>query len=229
VLSVVTAVVVALAGLGVWEARRIHRPPVRHLGERPRRWGRLHVVTPGTWLRRAPSTTGELADGVAAVARAVRGGTSLPQAIVERSVVPDATGRLLSPLALDLAHGRSLVDACAAWAPPSSGDARLVASSLAMIARTGGPAARALDALSDSVRERHHLAEEVRAQSAQARLSAVVVASLPAVFTAWAALVDPHSVSFLVTKPLGLACLTAGLALESLGGWWMARLVRRIW
>ena len=156
------------------------------------------------------------------LARRCRSGRALRTALGE---VPD-TG---SP-ALDatLAEVRAAVTAGA----PLSAAAELFATEPAAAAgwalATSGAAdpAAALGGAAAGLYERHALAEEVRALTAGARWSAVVIALLPLAFGAWAAATDPRVLGVLVREPVGRVCLALGIALDGLGAWWMRRLVR---
>ena len=59
-------------------------------------------------------------------------------------------------------------------------------------------------------------------------MSGVVVALAPAVFGAVIALVDGNVLRILLTTPVGLVSLIAGIVLECLGVWWMNRLSRGV-
>jgi tight adherence protein B len=83
-----------------------------------------------------------------------------------------------------------------------------------------------VEAVAAGLRARHAAAAELRAHSAQARLSAAVLAVLPLAFTAWVALTQPHALAYLVGTPAGLGCLGAGLALEAVGLVWILAILR---
>jgi tight adherence protein C len=68
---------------------------------------------------------------------------------------------------------------------------------------------------------------EVRALSAQARASAVVIGIAPVAFLLVVAVADPTAIGFLVGSPAGLMCLGSGLGLDALGALWMRRIVAR--
>jgi tight adherence protein B len=103
---------------------------------------------------------------------------------------------------------------------------RAVAGALAVATTVGGRAADALDGLAASLRERLGAAAEARALSSQARLSAMVVGAAPMGYLAFSALVDPSSVSVLLTTATGRVCLAVGVVLDALAVLWMRRVVR---
>ncbi|HVF32527.1 MAG TPA: hypothetical protein VM933_05780 [Acidimicrobiales bacterium] len=165
-----------------------------------------------------------------AVARRLRAGGSLAQAIAEVPVdadprcssLPDAWAR-----ATALVPVVGVVAALDDWAAsaPASPSVQLASAALAMAGETGGSPARAVDGVASTLRARLAVAEEVRALSSQARASAAVIALAPLAFGTLTGLTDDRTLAFLTT-PHGLALLTAGLALDAAGAWWMSRLCR---
>jgi tight adherence protein B len=120
-----------------------------------------------------------------------------------------------------------VASAAAAWATVApTVEVRLTAAALALAAEAGGAQARAIEGVAATLRERAAARADIRAQSAQARLSALVIGVLPLAFTVWCVLTDPRIASFLFATSAGWACLLGGLGLDALGGVWMARLVR---
>ncbi len=93
-------------------------------------------------------------------------------------------------------------------------------------ARAGGHVARSVDQVAATLRERRQLRAEVRALATQARSSALVLVLAPPAFTLLLSAVEPGTVRFLLTSGTGLACLAAGIALDVVGGAWMARILR---
>ena len=187
------------------------------------------VVPPARrrWIDHREQRAGEaeLPDVLESVARALRAGASLGQAVAD-APVPRATCLrdewLRMRAAVPVSGVAAAVDAV--WRPLR--DRQLVAGSLRLAADVGGPQARALDLAAATLRQRLAFQEEVRAQSAQARASALVVAGAPVAFAFLAAATDPRYVPFLFRTVPGATLLYAGLALDALGLAWMTRLAR---
>jgi tight adherence protein B len=165
-----------------------------------------------------------------AVARSLRSGASLRQAVEEAGAAP-GTGRVLagelSRAAAEAAQGASLVTALEGVGArrPLPG-VRLGVAALCLGAETGGAQARAVDGVAATVRERLAVAAELRALSSQARISALVIGLAPVGFGAFAAATDPRTAQFLLHTAGGLVLLLAGLVLDGLGWLWMQRLAR---
>lgn len=179
--------------------------PPRHTSCRPRR-------------RRPPVAEPiALAHWCEGVARRVRGGDALRVALEhppdDEAVVPTIEAirrRLARP-------GR------AAPLPP---DAALVAAVVSACLEQGGPAAEPIDRAAGVLRARAAERDERRVQSAQARLSAVVLTSLPvAVLVVLVA--TSGAVRNVVSSPLGLTVVVIGSLLNIAGWWWMRRIVER--
>ena len=164
------------------------------------------------------------------IARAVRSGSSLLGACRE------AVGASPEPVRVELAgvvaradRGLPLGTALGHWSRQhTSPDVRLAGAALALAASAGGSQARAVDGAAATLRERRAVVGEVRAQSAQARLSAVVIGLLPVAFLLWALLTDSRTAAFLVADPVGWTCLVAGIVLEGLGALWMRHILRGV-
>jgi tight adherence protein B len=161
------------------------------------------------------------------VASELRSGGTIATAIGAGS---EADGPLAADLALvdtRVRLGATLSDALRAWSQERDvPGVDASAGALAMCTTVGGASADALDGLASSLRDRLAVASEARALSAQARMSAVVVGGAPVAYIAWSAIIDPHSLQILLGTAIGRLCLTAGLALEALGAWWMRGIVR---
>lgn len=185
----------------------------------------------GSPRRRANAVDRDLPVVLETVARHLRSGGSLSQAIVAAG--PNARGPLggtWARLCTDLGV-IGVASALDGWATGRGGDSpvlpseRLAATALALAAETGGSPARAVDGVAATLRTRRALGEEIRALSSQARSSAVVIALAPVAFGGLAGVTDSRSSSFFGSS-VGLTLLAAGLSLDVIGAWWMARLCR---
>ena len=188
---------------------------------------RLEQMRPA---RRQSRRDAQLPDALDRLASSLRGGRSGGPALVELADdVADPLGTELRVVAGSLAHGAPVAVALASWAdlPGSSADVRLVSAALTLGAEAGGEVARAVDRIAATLRERHELHAEVQSLATQARASAGVLALAPLAFTGLVATIEPKAVGFLVTTPIGWACLVAGLGLEAIGAAWMARITGR--
>lgn len=173
-------------------------------------------------------TEAAMPEALEAIARSLRSGASLRQAVDEAAgTAPAALARALQRVRADLLAGVPLVDALDGWADrqPLPG-VRLAVGALALGAEAGGARAQAIDGVAATLRSRLAITAEVRSLAAQARLSALVIAVAPLVFAIFAASADGRATTFLLGTPLGQVCLAAGLGLDVAGALWMQRLCR---
>ena len=122
--------------------------------------------------------------------------------------------------------GVSFGDAIRSWgAERRAYGVDAAAGALALCSGLGGRSADALEGLASSLRARLGVLAEARAQSSQARMSAVVIGSAPIAYIAFSAAFDDRSLDALVATTGGRFCAAIGLALEVAGIWWMRRII----
>lgn len=165
---------------------------------------------------------------VDAIARGLRSGASLRQAMAEAATAtPGELGRDLAQVAAATERGATIGDSLEEWARrrPLVG-VRLVVAALGLASEMGGATAQAVDGVGDTLRQRLAAGAEARALATQARASAAVIAAAPLAFCALASATDRRTLTFVFKTAPGLALLTTGLALDAMGALWMARITR---
>ena len=179
--------------------------------------------------RSADRRDAQLPQALERLASSVRAGSALGPAFAAMArSTPEPLGHELRTTAAEVEHGAGLATALDRWSdrPHSGSEVRLAAAALCLAADAGGEVARSVDRVAATLRERRELRAEVRALATQARASAGVLAAAPLAFTALVSSVEPAAITFLLTSPVGLICLAAGLTLEALGAAWMAHILR---
>jgi tight adherence protein B len=168
-------------------------------------------------------------DACRGMADALRSGLNVRQAI-ERAAL-DAGGALgaeLSVVARELAFGHPVQIAFARFAErcPMPG-AELLASACAVVTRTGAQLAPILDGVVASARDRARLQREMRAATAQGRMTAGVVAALPFAFLAMMGAGSRGELDLLLHEPAGWALLAVGVSLQTAGALWIRKVMGR--
>jgi tight adherence protein B len=190
-------------------------------------------VMPGMWERRRARTRSalledQLADAVSSLAAGMRAGLSLTRAI--RFAAEEAEAPLASSLtsvadASDL--GVPLEQALAGWArATASADIRLLAGVLDLYRRTGGELPSVLDGVAATLRERRAAAREVRALTAQARLSGAILGLLPIGFFLFLSVTSRDDIAAAFHSTLGIAAIGLGLAMQGCAFLWIRSLLR---
>jgi tight adherence protein B len=179
------------------------------------------------WRTRQTSALPEAIDTVAAC---LRSGRSLADGLaVAAAQAPPPLAAELASVVGSIGRGMATRTAVGQWAVTSvEPGAALVAAAVGLADDAGADTAGALTGVADTLRERRALGRELRALSAQARLSAVVVAVAPIGFAVVAALADPATGRFLLASRGGLACLAVGATLDLAGWRWMGRITAAV-
>jgi len=77
-----------------------------------------------------------------------------------------------------------------------------------------------------TMRERVQLKRQIRALSAEGRLSAYILIALPILVAGWFALVRPDYLRPLYTVAPGITMLVIAVLGVLIGSWWMSRIVK---
>jgi tight adherence protein B len=154
---------------------------------------------------------------------------NVPQAVevaYEESEPPLARelARLLEDLSVGVSMEQSL-ESFSARCPVPGAD--LFAIALVSANRSGADLPPVLDGIVEAARERRRLGREMRAATAQGRLTAVVVGGLPAAFLLVMGAGARAEIHFLFGEPLGWGLLGVGAALEAAGFAWINKMVKR--
>lgn len=177
---------------------------------------------PSPRRRQRPLTAGEVAVWCDDLARATRSGVTLANAVREVTP-PPSCAPLVDRVAHALDRGAPLGDALVVPGPVSPHvDLALVV--LRACAVNGGPPSEPIDRAAAVLRSRQADADERRTQSAQARLSALVMTILPGAILA-VLLLTSGAVRGVLASGAGFVLLTIGAMLNLLGWRWMRSIV----
>ena len=171
---------------------------------------------------------GQFPDALDLIGRAMRAGHSFPSAVrLCGDEMPLPIGPEFRKFADEINYGVSFTDAVNQFAlrvPVNEVSYFVVA---VLIQReTGGNLIDILDKISVLVRQRIRLMGEIRAITAQGRLSANIMTGLPLVFCLLVYQVHPDLVSFLWTDPVGVGIAWLAVTLLVVGVVWVRQIVK---
>jgi tight adherence protein B len=169
----------------------------------------------------------QLADSVRAIAAGLRAGLSVPQSLAYAADEAESPlGSSLRDLVDGLDVGVPLDDALESWSSSmASDDARLLAGVLRLHRRSGGDLPLVLDEVATTLRERRAAAREIRALTAQARLSGSILGLLPIGFFAFLWLTSRRDIEGAFRNRAGVGAIAIGLTLEGIAFLWIKRLL----
>jgi tight adherence protein B len=161
----------------------------------------------------------QLSDALELVARALRAGHSLAagmHVVAEEmpSPIADEFGRVYEEQNLGIPVEDSLRNICERV--PNL-DLRFFVTSVAIQRQTGGDLAEILDKIGHVIRERYRILGQVKALTAEGRLSGVVLIALPFLLFLVMLHIKPDYVEKLWTEPLGIKMSVFGLISQIFG------------
>jgi len=188
--------------------------------------GRLYLSVKSS--RRAAAFAEQLPDVLQIVASSLRSGFTLSQAL--DSVVREGTEPASSEFARALTEARlgaDLEDALEAVADRMRcRDLSWVVEAVRISREVGGNLAEVLLTTVSTMRERAQMRRQVRALSAEGRLSAWILVCLPIMIGGWLLLVRRDYLRPLFSTPIGIGMLAGAALLVGVGAFWMSRLVK---
>jgi tight adherence protein B len=178
--------------------------------------------------RRSARMEQQLPEALALQAGTLRAGHSLVRSL--RVLGAEAKPPLAEEIARTLAEidlGRPIEDALRRLSERSaSRDIDLWVTAMLVHRHTGGNLANIADSLAERVTQRLQLRGEIRALTAQGRLSGLVVALAPVVFLLLLSVGSREQMQMLYSTPIGWVILTSGLVMNGLGLMWIRWILR---
>jgi tight adherence protein B len=179
-------------------------------------------------VRRRTAFADQLPDVLQLVASALKSGFSLPQALdaVVRENAQPVAGEFARAIA-ETRLGADLEDGLEAVANRmDSDDLRWTVTAIRIQQGVGGNLAEVLTTIVGTIRERAFLRRQVRALSAEGRLSAYVIVTLPWLIGIWLFISRPQYMRLLLTTHVGQVMLVGAIGLMVLGALWMRRAIK---
>jgi tight adherence protein B len=178
--------------------------------------------------RRQAAFADQLDDSLQLMAGSLRAGHSLLRAVDSVSSEADApTSEEFARIVNETRVGRDLNDALDEVAERmGSDDFTWVAQAIAIHREVGGNLAEVLDAVGHTIRERNAIRRQVKALSAEGKLSAIVLMALPFGVFGFISLSNPGYVAKFTESPAGYGMLGAAVVMLLVGGLWLKNTVK---
>lgn len=170
----------------------------------------------------------QLAEVVETAALAVRSGLSIGQALeFSAADVGEPMDAILQRLLDERRLGVPVDECLQRFADElDTDDARMFVLILSIHLRSGGNVAAALEEVSNAVHHRIAVRRELRALTAQGRVSGTIMGALPIGFFLVLAATSQRDLAPVYRSTAGIAMLGVGFGLEGLAFLWIRRLLR---
>jgi tight adherence protein B len=170
----------------------------------------------------------QVPDTLQMFAGGLRAGHSLLRAIDAAAQESDAPmseelSRVVNETRIGRDLGESLGDVSRRTA---SEDFYWIAQAIEIHREVGGDLAEVLDHVGETIRDRNQVRGQVRALSAEGRVSALVLMALPIFMFIGLVLFNPLYAKVFTTTVIGFAMLGAAVLLLSVGGLWLSRIIK---
>jgi tight adherence protein B len=178
--------------------------------------------------RRRSKFEGQLGETLQLLSGSLRAGYGLSQAL--DAVAKNAespTAEEFNRLTMETRVGRSLPEALSAVAGRvGSEDFDWIVEAIAINREVGGDLTELLDRAATTIRERENVRRQVKALSAEGRLSAYVLGGIPVGLFLYMKVSNPEYIGELTSTGIGWAMLGVAVTMMTLGGLWLRKLVQ---
>jgi tight adherence protein B len=195
--------------------------------------GAIGVVAPRMVLntlisRRREAFAGQLEGTLQIIAGSLRSGYGLAQAVsTVATESPSPTSTEFGRVVVENRLGRSVEEAMRAMAERlENEDLEWVVEAIEIQHEVGGNLAEVLDTVTGTIRDRNNVRRQVKALSAEGRMSAIILLALPFVVAALIAIVTPDYLTELFTTVIGRVMLGFAAVMMTLGTIWIRKLVK---
>ncbi|MGX5715254.1 type II secretion system F family protein [Arthrobacter sp. MAHUQ-56] len=178
--------------------------------------------------RRRKNFDAQVPDTLQMFAGGLRAGHSLLRSIdaaADESEAPmkEELNRVITETRIGRDLGESLADV---GSRTDNDDFRSITRAIEIHREVGGDLAHVLDNVGETIRDRNQIRGQVRALSAEGRMSAIVLMALPVVMFLGLTLFNQlYSKVFLTTVP-GYLMIGVAILLLTMGGFWLSKLVK---
>lgn len=170
----------------------------------------------------------ELPDILTIIASSLKSGLSFTQAMT--SVAQESQGEValqFRRVLTEVQMGRNLTDSLLDVADRmDSQDFRWTISALGIQREVGGNLSEILGTTSDTIRGRAEIRNEIKALSAEGRMSAYVLVALPMIMLLYLRVTRPDSFSLLFSTTAGLVMMSVVFVLMTIGWFWVQKVVK---
>ncbi|WP_442545068.1 type II secretion system F family protein [Arthrobacter sp. KN11-1C] len=178
--------------------------------------------------RRSSKFEEQVPDALQMLSGGMRAGHSLLRAVdataqESESPMSDEMSRIVNETRIGRDLGASLSDVAMRT---RSEDFGWIAQAIEIHREVGGDLAEVLDHVGETIRDRNQIRRQVKALSAEGRMSALVLLALPVVMFIALLFINPSYANTFTSTVPGFIMLAVSAVMLSLGAWWLSRLIK---
>lgn len=180
------------------------------------------------WDKRCTAFVTQMVDGMTLMANGVKAGLSVQQCMerIQENMpnpISQEFGLVLSQMRLGRGMSEALNDLGTRLPRP---DVQMFVTSVNILSETGGNMAETFQTITYTIRERQKIEKKIEAMTAQGVAQGVIITLIPFALLVVFFIVDPTYVQPLFTTTLGLIALFVMLALQTIGGLMIRKVVK---
>ncbi len=191
-------------------------------------WSVPKLVITAMWDKRCNAFVGQMVDGMTLMANGVKAGLSVQQCMerIQENMpnpISQEFGLVLSQMRLGRGMAEALNELGMRIPKP---DVQMYVTSVNILSETGGNMAETFQTITFTIRERQKIEKKIDALTAQGVTQGVIITLIPFALLAVFAIIDPPYVRPLFTTTLGIVALLIMLALQTIGGIMIKKIVK---
>lgn len=169
--------------------------------------------------KRIKMLTQQLGDALVVMANSLRAGFGLQQSMdVVRSDLPAPIAQEFGWTIRDINLGSTVEEALKRMSKRAgSDDLDMMVTAIQVQRQVGGNLAVVLDNISETIRERTRIKQEIRTLTAQGRMSGLIIGLMPVALLGFIAVINPEYLRILTESTLGIVMLVGAAGSELLG------------
>lgn len=182
-------------------------------------WAIPGVILRGKCAKRLKAINNQLGDTIAILSNALKAGHSFFQSV--DSVIREIKGPVseeFAKLQKEINLGVNTETALQNMVERvDSDDLELMVTAVLIQRQIGGNLAEILDSISNTIRQRIRAKGEIRAITAQGRMSGWIISLLPVGLAAVVSVISPSQIKTLISNPLGIMMIVMAVFMETIG------------
>lgn len=191
-------------------------------------WSVPKLIIKTLWEKRCNAFVDQMVDGMTLMANGVKAGLSVQQCMERVSEnmpnpISQEFGLVLSQMRIGRGMSEALNELGMRVPKP---DVQMFVTAINILNETGGNMGETFQTITYTIRERQKIEKKIEAMTAQGVTQGIIITLVPFFLMAVFFMVDPSYVRPLFTTTLGLIALFAMLALQTIGGLMIRKVVK---